>query len=86
MVRIRGITPEEAPLWLKAVYALARRSVGKVTGKARVVAPIQVHALRARLLFGMAQMELAQAKVHAVPAGMKALASLRAASMIGCPY
>ena len=86
MIRIAGIAPERAPLWLKPLYALVRRSVGKLAGKPRVVAPIRVHALHPRLLFGLAHMELAQDKARALPAKLKALASLRAASLIGCPY
>jgi hypothetical protein len=68
------------------LYGFARRSVGKVTGRASVVAPVRVHAHHPRLLVAMAQMEMGQAAAKAVSAKLKALASLRSASLVGCPY
>jgi hypothetical protein len=34
----------------------------------------------------MGQMEMGQAAAHAVPAGLKVLASLKASTLVGCPF
>ena len=86
MTRFEGVAPERAPVWIRLLYGFAQRSVGKLTGRASVVAPVRMHAHHPRLLVAMAQMEMGQAAAKSVSAKLKALASLRAASLVGCPY
>lgn len=86
MARLRGVEPGEAPLWLRGLYAVVRRKVGKLTGRASVVEPIRIHAHHPRLLIGMGQMEAAQEAARALPLALKTLASIRAATLVGCPY
>ena len=86
MARLPGIEPRDAGLFLRGLYAVVRRKVNKAAGKASVVEPIQVHAHHTRLLMGMGQMEAAQEAAKSVDPALKTLASIKAATMIGCPY
>jgi 4-carboxymuconolactone decarboxylase len=70
----------------RLIYWFARRAVGKVAGQARLVEPIKVTAHHPRLLKALGQMEMGQAAATAVDPALKALASIRAATLIGCPY
>ncbi len=86
MARIAGIEPKQANPLVKIIYGLAKRTVGKLTGAARLVEPLKITAHQPRLLFGLGQMELGMNAMSSVPAKLKSLASLKAAMMIGCPY
>jgi len=67
--------------WLaKLSFFITKRKMGKV------VTPVKVHALRTPLLYGMGQMELGQEKATRVPITIKALAQVRTAMLIGCPF
>lgn len=70
----------------RLVYRLVRRKVGQLTGDARLVEAIKVTAHHPRLLRATGQMEMGQEAATSVPATLKALASIRAATLIGCPY
>ena len=78
MSRIQGAPP--SGLFRRAVYWLTRRKVGKVAE------PVQIHAHHGRLLFGMGMFEDALARSRRVPAGLKALASVRVSARVGCPF
>jgi hypothetical protein len=86
MSRIQTIEPQRANLFTRIVYWAAKRKVGKLTDAARLVEPLKVNAHQPRLLFGYGQMELALDAMSTVPAHLKSLASLKAATLIGCPY
>jgi hypothetical protein len=79
MARIEGVT-RGGSLWARLAFFLTRRKVG------RVVRPVQIQALHPCLLWGTGQMELALEKATLVSAILKALASVRAATLIGCPF
>ncbi len=79
MPRIEGV-PEGANPFVRIVYAMTRRKVG------RMVDPVAIAAHHPRLLLGMAGFEEALGRSHRVDARLKALAELQAAAHVGCPF
>jgi hypothetical protein len=60
--------------------------MAKLTGSSRLVEPVTITAHHTRLLVAYGQMEMGQEAAHAVPAHLKSLAGIMAASLIGCPF
>ena len=79
MARIAGV-PEDANPFVRFVYAITRRKLG------RMVEPVAVAAHHPRLLVGMAGFEEALGRSRRVDRRLKALAALQAASHVGCPF
>jgi hypothetical protein len=77
--RIPG-APSPPSLFARIVYWFAKRRLG------RVPLPVRIHAVHGRLFQGYARMELAQDKARRVPFDVKALASIRVAMRVGCPF
>ena len=86
MARIKGIEPEEAGWWTRMVYWFVKRKMRQLTGKSRLGEPIKIAAHHPRLLKAIGQMEMGQAGARLVPARLKALGGLKAATLVGCPY
>jgi hypothetical protein len=86
MARLKGLEPRQAGWFTRALCALVRRKVGKLTGSSRLVEPVTITAHHPRLLFAYGQMELGQEAARSMPAQLKALASIKTATLIGCPY
>ena len=86
MARMEGLEPNQAGWYTRFIYWLVRRSVGKITGRSQLVEPVKITAHHPRLLRAYGQMEQGQAAATAVPAGLKALAGLQCAMLIGCPF
>jgi 4-carboxymuconolactone decarboxylase len=86
MARMKGIEPREAGWFTRLIYWVVRRKVGKLTGQDRLVEPIKIMAHHPRLLRALGQMEMGQEAARSVPAPLKALASIQAATLVGCPY
>jgi hypothetical protein len=80
MARIAGVEAGRAGLFVRFVYWMTRRKVG------RVVLPVKVTAHHPRLLRSLGEMETGQAAAHSVDAALKSLASVKAATEIGCPF
>lgn len=80
MARIQGIEPAEAGLFTRFVYWMTRRKLG------RVILPVKIAAHHPRLLRAIGAMEAGQAAAQSVPAPIKALAGLKAATLVGCPF
>lgn len=80
MPRILGVEANQAGLFTRFLYWMTRRKVG------RVILPFKVTAHQPRLLTAVGQMEMGQAAVRAVDAKIKALAEIRAATLVGCPF
>ena len=84
MARIRGADPSQlgflSGLFTRIVYALTRRKLG------RLVMPVQVTAHHPAILWGYAQMEQSLLSSHRVDAALKELATLRVATLVGCPF
>jgi hypothetical protein len=86
MARMDGLASHRAGWYTRLVYWFVRRSVGKITGSSRLVEPVTITAHHPRLLKAFGQMEMGQAAATSVPDSLKALASIRAATLIGCPF
>jgi hypothetical protein len=84
MARIRGAEPGKqgllSGLFTRMVYALTKRKVG------RVVMPVRIVAHHAKILWGYGQMEQSLLGSRLVDAGLKDLAQLRVATLVGCPF
>jgi hypothetical protein len=80
MARIRGVEANEAGLFTRFLYWMTRRKVG------RVILPFKVIAHLPRLLVAVGQMEMGQAAVRTVEPKLKALAGIKAATLVGCPF
>ena len=86
MARMNGLEPHQAKWHTRLLYALVQRKVGKLTGTRRLVEPVKITAHHPRLLLAYGQMEMGQEAARSVPAALKTLASIQAATLIGCPY
>jgi hypothetical protein len=84
MARIAGADPERqgwlSGLWTRIVYGMTKRKLG------RLIAPVQVTAHHARILWGYGQMEQSLAASSLVDARLKHLAEIRVATLVGCPF
>ena len=84
MARITGSDPRKHPffsgLFVRIVYALTKRKVG------RVVLPVQVTAHHPKILWGYGQMEQSLLSSHLLDPKVKSLADLRVATLVGCPF
>ena len=80
MTRIRGLDSSEAGLFTRFIYWMTKHKLG------RVAMPVRVTAHHTRLLRAMGEMEMGQAAAHSVEPRLKALAGIRAAALIGCPF
>jgi 4-carboxymuconolactone decarboxylase len=83
---MKGIEPPEAGWFTRLVYWLVRRKMRKLTGQDRLIEPIKIMAHHPRLLRALGQMEMGQESAHSVPVQLKSLASIKAATLIGCPF
>ncbi len=80
MARIRGLEAGETNPLTRFIYWMTQRKLG------RVVLPLKVTAHQPRLALAVGQMEQGQAAVHSVDAKLKALAGIKTALLIGCPF
>ena len=80
MARILGVESRDAGLFVRFVYWMVRRKIG------RVVQPIKITAHHPRLLRAVGQMEMGQEAAKTVDGALKALVSVKTAMLIGCPF
>lgn len=80
MTRIPGVGDAEAGRITRAVFAAAKKRVG------RVPEPMRLMAHSTAVMWGNAGFELALGRARAAPARLKNLASIKAASLVGCPF
>ncbi len=84
MARIGGVEPNQQGLlqglFTRIIYSMVKRKVG------RVVMPVKIAAHHAKLLWGYGQMEQSLFASKLVDAGLKNLAQLRVATLVGCPF
>ena len=84
MARIQGADPSKqgvfSGLFSRIVYALTRRKLG------RVVTPVRIVAHHPQILWGYGQMEQSLLSSHRLDEALKNLATLRVATLIGCPF
>ena len=86
MAHMKGVEPAEAGWFTRLIYWFVRRSIGKVTGKGRLIEPVKIAAHHPRLLRAIGRMDGGVEAARSVPAPLKRLASLKAALLIGCPF
>jgi AhpD family alkylhydroperoxidase len=88
MTRIEGVSADQAGPFLKVAYRFARRQIGRLTGRSpeRMIEPIQMYAHVPRLLWGIAQLEQATAKLNRLDHRLGLLAELKAATLTNCEY
>ena len=84
MARIAGASANSGGpfrrLFVRGLYSLTQRRLG------RLIMPVQVTAHHPTILWGYGQMERSQASSKLVDAKLKALAELRVATLVGCPF
>ena len=84
MARIEGAEPGKqgllSGLLTRIVYAMTKRKLG------RVVMPVRIVANHSKILWGYGQMERSLLGSRLVDAGLKDLAQLRVATLVGCPF
>lgn len=84
MARIEGAQPSKlrflSAFFTRIVYALTKRKLG------RVVMPVQVTAHHPAILWGYGQMEQSLLSSHKLDEALKELATLRVATLVGCPF
>lgn len=85
-MRIRGVNPQLAPWWLRRIFAATQDTLRKLAGKPVLPDAVRANAHHPPLLFAVAGMEMAQAKVQTVSPAIKSLASSAVARMAGCPF
>ena len=78
MARIPGIS--KGGLLTRLALWFSRRKIG------RLIEPIQIHAHQPRLLRALGSMEMGQEAARTVEARLKALAQVKAAQNVGCPF
>jgi len=80
MARIDGVPETCAPWLVRFAYRFARRRLGKVPE------PVAVAAHNSWIFRGMGAYELALERARLVDPKLKALASIKAAALVGCPF
>ena len=80
MARIEGVSEKDAGLVARIAYWFTKRSFG------RVMETVKITAHSPRLLRGVGQMEMAQQKLKSVDHALVALAEIKVATLIGCPF
>jgi hypothetical protein len=80
MARIEGVPAHRAGIMQRFAYWYARRRVGKVPE------PMTVKAHHPWIFRGYGAYEFALERSRRVEEKMKALAALKAAALVGCPF
>jgi hypothetical protein len=80
MARIQGVEPRDASLFIRFVYWMVKRKIG------RVIQPIKITAHHPRLLRAVGQMEVGQEAAKTIDLALKALVDIKTAMLIGCPF
>jgi AhpD family alkylhydroperoxidase len=88
MSRIADLPRRQAGLLLRLTRRVARRKVKQLTGRETegMIAPFEAYGRTPRLLFGVAMLEDATARLNRVPERLKVLAELKAATLTQCEY
>jgi hypothetical protein len=79
-MRIKGIEPENAPESVKPVFQRNLEMFG------RVITPNLVMAHRPEILLAVAKLGQAIGASNVLEGRLKAMVSVRAAQMVGCPF
>ncbi len=80
MARIKGVQDDEASFLQRSVFRAAAKQIGDVPE------PMRVMAKSGGLLWGGGFFQICFDRAKTVDSGLKTLACLKAASMIGCLF
>ena len=80
MARIEGIGDKDANVMVRSFYGAVRRKIG------RVPEPLRITAHQPRLLAAVGGMEMAQEAMRSLDPVIEALAGIKTATLIGCPF
>lgn len=80
MARIEGVPARRAGLFARVIYRMSKRMLG------RVPEPLTVAAHHGEVLKAYTGYEYFLARARRVNAKLKALVSIKAAALIGCPF
>lgn len=86
MSLVEGVSRSRAGWFLRFVYWVASIKVRARTGQAKVVGPLKVFAHHTPLLLGYGAFESGLERSNRLPARLKTLASIRAATLVGCAF
>ncbi len=86
MPRIDPLARERRGLFVRFVDWFSRRKLGKQLGKATAPGPLHIYAHHPGVLMAVGAFEMGAERWSAVPAHLKTLAQVRAATLIGCPF
>lgn len=80
MARLEGVDRKKAGLFVRLVYFMTKRKIG------RVVTPVKITVHHPRLLRAYGHMEMGREAATTVPLQRKRLAQVKVAMPIGCPF
>ena len=80
MARIQGVEASEAGLFTRFLYWMTKRKIG------RVILPFKITAHQPRLLRAVGEMEMGQQALRSMQPSLKALAGIKVATLVGCPF
>ncbi|HEX3962380.1 MAG TPA: carboxymuconolactone decarboxylase family protein [Trebonia sp.] len=88
MARIPGVPARQAGPYVRLAYYFTRRGLSRLTGRAPegLLEPLEMYAHIPGLLRGYAGLEQATAKLHHLSKRLRALAELKAATVVRCEY
>src|SRR5579859_8139172 len=88
MARIPGVPARRAGPYARLAYYFTRRGLSRLTGRAPegMLEPLEIYAHVPGLLRGYAGLEQATAKLHLISKRLRALAELKAATVVQCEY
>ena len=88
MARIPVVSARQANPQAKMVFYFTRRGISKLTGRAPdgMIEPLEIYAHVPGLLKGYAGLEQATAKLDRLTKRVRALAELKAATVVACEY
>lgn len=88
MARIAGVPARKAGLYVRLAYYFTGRGLTRLAGRSPegMLAPLEMYAHLPGLLRGYAGLEQATAKLHRVDKRLRALAELKAATLVHCEY
>jgi alkylhydroperoxidase family enzyme len=90
MARIQGVPKDKARLSVRLVYWFMSRGTKRMTGRGAArgsgIEPVEIWALRPKMMSGMGKFQQAVRKGSSVDERLKYLVELKGAQMIGCEF
>ena len=80
MARLEGVPETQASLLTRQVYRGVRRKVGKLSE------PLTIKAHSPSLMWADTLFEISLLRAHSLDPGLKGLASLKVAGLVGCVF